>query len=250
MDKAVVLGALEYLVSLLLGDQTVSAGLGEVDGVVVEVDAHILLKMAAALAHQSAGPAAGAGANGNGGGAFDKGGDLVVGGGLGVVLYGLLHGDNTHEGHTRRGVGHQNGQSSAGVFLKAVAQIRISVALLPVGEDALHDAGYPDGIVVAGDAVHIVDADDAGLDKLIQLRLGEIDVLAGSAGDILHRAVCVETHVHHDLAHIVIHNGLQNAILGIAVSNAGVGEALQTDLGGQLQNIGSVCHAVPSFRYI
>ena len=65
MDKAVVLGAPKNFICLLLGDETVFAALGEADGIVVQVEAHILFQMAAALAHQTAGPAAGAGADGD-----------------------------------------------------------------------------------------------------------------------------------------------------------------------------------------
>ena len=54
VDKAVILGALEHLISLLLADQAVLAVLGEVDGIVVKVHAHILFKMAAALSDQAA----------------------------------------------------------------------------------------------------------------------------------------------------------------------------------------------------
>ena len=54
VNKAVILGALEHLISLLLADQAVLAVLGEVDGIVVKVHAHILFKMAAALSDQAA----------------------------------------------------------------------------------------------------------------------------------------------------------------------------------------------------
>ena len=54
VNKAVILGALEHLVSLLLADQAVLAVLGEVDGIVIKVHAHILFKMAAALSDQAA----------------------------------------------------------------------------------------------------------------------------------------------------------------------------------------------------
>ncbi len=54
MDKTVVLGALKDLVSLFLGDESVCTGLSHVNGVVIEVHAHIVFNVAAALAHQTA----------------------------------------------------------------------------------------------------------------------------------------------------------------------------------------------------
>ena len=50
--------------------------------------------------------------------------------------------------------GRDHVDTAAGVFLKAVAKVGVTVALLTVGENALHDAGDPDRIVVAVDAVH------------------------------------------------------------------------------------------------
>jgi hypothetical protein len=94
------------------------------------------------------------------------------------------------------------------------------------------------------------DADRAGDAQLVQLLLGEVQILAGSLRDLGGGAVGVQLQVHHDLAHIVVHDGLQYAVLGIAVRDAGVGEAFETDLGCQLQYVRSVCHAVPSFRYL
>ena len=128
MHEAVALGALEDLIGLLLGDETVRAQLGVVDRVVVEVDAHVLLEMAAALAHETAGTAAGARADGDRPRVFHETVHLVIRRLAGVVLDGGLY----------------------------------VVALLAVGHDALHDAGHPDGIEIIGLAVADARADGAG----------------------------------------------------------------------------------------
>ena len=152
MHKAVILRAPEYLISLLLGDEAVRAGLGVVDCIVVEVHAHVILKMAAALAHKAARTAAGARADGDSRRVLDERAYLVVGSGAGVVLNGAHDGHNAHEGHAQlagieRGGQHLN--AAAGVLFKAVAEVGIALTLLLVGKNTLHNAGNPDGVVVA-----------------------------------------------------------------------------------------------------
>ena len=78
MDKAVVLSAAEDLIGFLFADKAVRAGLAVGDGVIVEVHAHVLFKMAAAFAHKAARAAAGAGADGDSGGVLDERAYLIV----------------------------------------------------------------------------------------------------------------------------------------------------------------------------
>ena len=54
MDKAVVLGAAGTSYASLLADKAVRAGLAVGDGIVVEIHAHVLFEMAAALTHKAA----------------------------------------------------------------------------------------------------------------------------------------------------------------------------------------------------
>ena len=245
VHQAVVLRPAENLIGLLLADQPVGPGVGIVDGILVEVHAHILFQMAAALAHKAAGPATGAGADGNGAGIFNQGSHLVIGSGTGIILNGAHDGHDPHKAHAGlAGVqgGHQHLQPAAGVFLKAGAQVGVLVALLPVGQNALHDAGHPDGVVVADLSIHLALTGHAGHHQLIQLLLDESHVLFAAPGQFFRRAVGLQPHVHHHVAHIVIHNGGQNAVLRVFVGNAGIGHALQTDLGSQLQYVRSVYH--------
>ena len=242
VHEAVALGALENLIGLLLRDHAVRADFGVVHGVVVEVDAHVLLEVSAALAHQAAGAAAGAGAHGHGPGVLHEAVHLIVAGLAGVVLDRGLHGDDAH--HVHAGV-HKRGEhahAAAGVFLKALAEHGILVALLAVGHDALHDAGHPDGIEIIGLAVAHALAHGAGFAQLVELLLRVVDGLLRALGDVLHGAVGLQTHVHHDLAHIVVDDRLQDLVLGVVVGDAGVGHALKADLRRQLENIRSVCH--------
>ena len=240
MNKAVVLGSLQDLIGLFLGDIVVCSGFGIGMGIVIEVDAHILFQMSAALTHEAAGPAAGAGTDGDGFRILDERGNLVVIGHFRVVLYGSFHGNDPHEGHARGGIGAQDGHAPSGVLLEAEAQIRILVALFPVGHDAFHDARDPDGIVIIGLSVPDTAAHCTGFDELIQqfqrLFLGK----AGFLCHFLQSAVGVETQVHEYFTHLVIDDGFQNPVLGIIVGDAGVGQALHTDLRSQFQDVGSV----------
>ena len=78
VDKAIVLSAAENLIGFLLADKAVRAGLAVGDGVIVEIHAHVLFKMAAAFAHKAARAAAGAGADGDSGGVLDERAYLIV----------------------------------------------------------------------------------------------------------------------------------------------------------------------------
>ena len=240
MDKTVILGSFQDLIGLFLGDIVVCSGFGIGMGIVIEVDAHILFQMSAALTHETAGPAAGAGTDGDGFRIFDERGDLVIIGHLCVVLHGRFHRNDTHEGHAGGGIGAQDGHTPAGILLEADAQIRILVALFPVGHDAFHNARDPDGIVIIGLSVPDTAAYCTGFNELIQqfqrLFLGE----AGFLRHFLQGAVGIETQMHEHFAHLVIDDGFQNPVLGIVVGDAGVGQALHTDLRSQFQDVGSV----------
>ena len=245
MDKAVVLGAAEYLVCLLLADKAVRAGLAVGDGIVVEVHAHVLFEMAAALTHKAARAAAGAGADGDSRGIFNERAYLVVGGRTAVVLNSAHDGHDAHEEHTGlAGVkdGRDHVDTAAGVFLKAVAKVGVTVALLTVGENALHDAGDPDRIVVAVDAVHLAGAHDTGGNELVKLLLNEGFALLAALCNFAHRAVGLKAQVHHNAAHVVRHDGVEDPVLGVGVGNAGVGQGLKADLCSQLENVRSFCH--------
>ena len=250
MDKTVILGAAENLVCLLLGDETMCAGLAVVYGVIVEVHAHILFEVTAALSHQTAGAAAGAGTDGDGGRVLNEGGDLVIGRGLGVVLDGAHDGHDTHHEHTELAGVECRGDhlgTAAGVLLKAVADVRVTLALLFVGEYTLDDAGNPDGVIVAVAGADLAGADDARYNELVYLLLNECLALVAALCDVLDGTVCLKTHMHHDAAHIVVNYRGKYAIFRILVGYAGVGKALKADLSCQLENIRSVCHKTTSY---
>ena len=149
---------------------------------------------------------------------------------MGVVL------DRAHDGHDAHEVdavaedGSQHADSSAGVLLEAYAQVGVFVALLAVGEDALHDAGYPDGVVVAGLAVYLADADNAGLDQLIALLLSKLDALLCLLGKVFDGEVLLKTHTHHDRTHIIVNDGIKDPVFGIFEGDACVGQAFKADL--------------------
>lgn len=203
--------------------------------------------MAAAFADEAAGTAAGAGADGDGRCLLDKGTNLVIGRGLGVIFNGAHDGHNTHEHHALLAVLHYRSDhcdAAAGVLLKACAKVGVALALLVVREDALHDAGHPNGVVPTGlcavETLH--GAADAGLVELVELLARPFDACLAALCDLLGGARGIELHVEHDLAHIVVDDRLEDAVLGVIVGDAGVGQTFEADLGRQLQNIRSVCH--------
>ena len=251
VHETVVLGALEDLIRLFLGHEAVITLLGEAAGVVVEVHAHILFEVAAALAHETAGTAAGARTDADGRRVFDERLELVIGRRARVVLDGAHDGHDAHEEHAGlAGIEHrrEHFRTAAGVRLKALAEHGILVALLTVGKDTLHDARDPDRVEVAALAVHIAVADCAGLAQLVELLLREFHALSCTLGHFLNRAVGLQAHVHHDRTHVIVDDRLEDLILGIVIRDAHVRHALKADLRGQLENIRSFCHAVSSFN--
>ena len=202
--------------------------------------------MAAALAHQAARAAAGAGTDRDGPGVVEELGDFVVARLAAVVLDRALYRDDAHEVHARVQEGRQHGHAHAGILLEALAEHGVFFAVLFVGKDALHDAGHPDRVVPAELAVHLAAAADACVLELVQLFEREIHVLFRAAGDLLRRAVGLEAHVHHDVAHVVVHDGLEDLVFRVVVGDACVGQTLETDLGRELEYVRSVGHAILS----
>ena len=251
VHETVVLGAAEDLIRFFLRDEPVIALLGIADGVVVEVHAHVLFKVAAALAHETAGPAARARTDADGRRVFDERLELVIGRRARVVLDRAHDGHDAHEEHAGlAGVEHRREhlRTAAGVCLKALAEHGILVALLTVGKDALHDARHPDGVEVAALAVDVAVAHRAGLGELVELRLRVFHALLCALGHVLHGAVGLQAQVHHDRTHLIVDDRLEDLVLRIVVRDAGVRHALKTDLRGQLENIRSFCHAFSSFN--
>ena len=251
VHETVVLGTLEDLIRLFLAHEAVITLLGEAERVVVEVHAHVLFKVAAALAHEAAGPAARARADADGRRVVDERLELVIGRRVRVVLDRAHDGHDAHEEHTGlAGVEHRREhlRTAAGVRLKALAEHGILVALLTVGEDALHDARDPDRVEVAALAVHIAVADCAGLAQLIELLLRVLHALSCALGHVLHGAVGLQAQVHHDRTHVIVDNRLEDLILGVVIRDAHVRHALKADLGRQLENVRSFCHAFSSFN--
>ena len=251
VDKAVVLGALEDLQRLFLADQPVAALLGEELGVVVYVHAHVVLEVAAALAHEAPRAAAGAGADGDGPGSLDDVLDLVIGRGVRVVLYRAADGHRTHGAHAGREVRDQDGGAVAGVALKALGDDGVLFDLLLDGEHAFHDAGHPDGVIVGLDIVVLTlvnAADDAALDELVDHGLGMLHGGAGLFGDDLDAPRLADLDVHADIRHLVRHDRIEYHVFGVRRSDAGVGAGLKADLGREQKNLFSEGHKSPSFR--
>ena len=233
MYQAVILGTLENFEGFFFADQAVRPGLGIVDGIVVDVHAHILFQVAAAFSHQPSGTAAGTGPHGNGPRVVNDFCHFVVTGFAGVVFNGTLHRDDAHQVHADVHERRQHRNAHAGVSLKALAEHRILVALLPVGENAFHNTGYPDGVVPAFFSVDRTGTDHAGGTQFVQLFPCKIEILFCPPCDFFSGAVGFQTHMHHDLAHVVIDNRLQNLVLRIIVGDSGVSQAFQADLGSQ-----------------
>ena len=158
---------------------------------------------------------------------------LIVTGLAGIVFDGALDGDDAHQVHAHIHKRRQHSDPFPGITLKTLAQHGILVTLLPVGEDTLHDAGYPDRVVPAELSVDRASPDYACDLQFFQLLPCEVQILLRPPCDVFRRSIGLQTHVHHDLTHVIIHDGLQDLIFGIVVSNTGIGKAFKTDFGCQ-----------------
>ena len=250
MHQAVVLGALEYLLGLLLADQAVAALLGEELGVVVYVHAHVFFQVAAALAHYAPRTAAGARTDGDGPGVVYYALDLVIWRGVRVVLYRAADGHDAHGTHAHGEVGHKDRRAVAGIALKALGNDRVFLHLRLDGQHALHDAGHPDGIVVRLLLPVIDAADYTAVGELVDLLLRVLDAHPRLAGDLLYVPRTAHFYVHAHVRHLVGHDRVEYHVLGVGRRDAGVGSAFKAYFGRQKENFFPERHIVPSFHIL
>ena len=248
MHQAIVLGALEYLLGLLLADQAVAALLGEELGVVVYVHAHVFFEVAAALAHYAPGTAAGTWSHGYRPGVVNYALHLVIGSGVSVVLDRAAHWHYAHGAHAHGEVGHKDRRAVAGIALKALGNDRVFLHLRLDGQHALHDAGHPDGIVVRLLLPVIDAADYAAVGQLVYLFLSVVHAHPRLAGYLLYMARAAHFHMHAYVGHLVRHDRVEYHVLGIARRHAGIGTAFQADFRRQEEYLFPECHVVPSFH--
>ena len=205
--------------------------------------------MAAAFAHQAAGTAAGTCADRDRMRLFDQIADLIIRSRLRLGCNRRVHGHDAHRAHAGTHVCRQNARSSAGVLFKALADDGVCVALLAVGQNALHDAGNPDRVVVRCNAVVKAAAHDARVSQLVQSFQRVAHGLVRTSCNLLQRTALVERDVQADLCHCVGEDRLQNAVFRIVIRDAHVRQALETDLRRQFQNDWSVCHLFRPFPF-
>ena len=250
VDKAVILGALEYLKRLLLADQPVAALLREELGVVVNIHAHIFLEVAAALAHKAPRAAAGAGAYGDGPGSLDYVLDLVIGGCVRVVPNGAADGHRAHGTHARREVRDKYGRAVARIALKALGNDGVFLHLLLDGEHAFHDARHPDGVIVGLDVVVLAlvhAADYAALHELVNHGLGVLNARPGLFGYLFYAPRFADLDMHADVGHLIRHDRVEYHVLGVGGRDARIGSRLKAYLRRKEKYLFSEGHMSPLF---
>ena len=141
MHKAVFLCLADDLKGLLTGDLPGPASADAVLCPRVELQAHVLFQMTAALAQQPPGGAAGAVCHGEAGALVENGGHFLVGNTAAVAVDGALDGDDPHGGGAHRQFGGEKAAPQPGVLFKARRDLRVLFALSPVVHHLLHDAG-------------------------------------------------------------------------------------------------------------
>ena len=72
VHQSVILRSLKDLIGFLFGDEAMGSDFREVHGIVVEIHAHVIFKVPAALAHKAAGTAAGTGSDRDGKSIFNE----------------------------------------------------------------------------------------------------------------------------------------------------------------------------------
>ena len=228
-----------------------AALLGEELGIVVYVHAHVFLEVAAALAHEAPGAAAGAGADGDRPSSLDDVLYLVIGSSVGVILDRAAHGHGAHGAHTDREVRNKYGCPVTRIALEALGDDGVLFNLLLHGEHAFHDAGDPDGIIIGLDIVIVSlvhAADDAALDECVDHGLRVLNAGAGLFGYDLNASALTDLDVHANIRHFVGHDRVEYHVLWIRGRNARIGTGLKAYLGGKQKNLFSEGHKSPSFH--
>ncbi len=249
VNQAVFLAALEYLVALLAVDLAAVAGADVVLRALVEEDAYVLLQVAAALAHQAAGTAAGAVGDGDSPGVVDYLVYLLIAAPVRVVLYGHLNRDDAHHALADGDERSQRGDAPARVLLKALGYDGVTLAQLLVADHHLHDARHPDGQEILVLAVLEVAAADAYLRQLVEHLFYTAKRLFDLLRHLLGADVLAHLQPHGDLSHLVGHDRLKYLVLGVVRRDTRVGAALDADLRSQLQYACSHSQS-PSFEIL
>ena len=244
MDKPVVFGALQDLIGLLLADQPVGPRLRVVDRVVVQVHAHVLFQVPAAFSHQSPCAPAGTWSDGDRPCVLDEFCHFVITRFPRIVFDGALHGNYPHQIHPYIHKRRKHGDTNPGICFKTLAQNRVTITLFPVGQHTLHDAGNPDRVVPALLPVYGTGTNYPGRFQFPQLLKRKIQVSFCPVRNLRSGSVCLQTHVHHNLTHVVVHNRFKDLIFRIFIGNPGIGQTFQADFCCQLQDIWSVRHSI------
>ena len=225
MDKAVLLGLVQDLEHLVIGDVMAAVGLDDVARHIAHGDAPVLRIVAAALAELGAGHTAGAGRSGvNAVVLFQPVGDVLDGDGLVLGLDRLFHGDNMHADAGASGRHHRRDllQREERHALKERRDLRMLVDLRLTHVDELRAARNelrqrPALLVVRVFPVQIF---PVVLDKADVRHLGEqlfelFLAFAGERGDLRGRFRLAHLHLERDIRHFVRNNARESPILGI-----------------------------------
>ena len=144
MHQPVLFCTLQDLIGFLFRNFTPYTSAYKIIGALVQLDAHILLQMAAALAHESSGAPACTVRHTQPPGFFYVGRYFLVIRGMAVPVDCLLDGYDTHQSFSNRNIWSEQFGPSAGIFLETLRHHRIFLCLLFVRNHHLHDSRNPD----------------------------------------------------------------------------------------------------------
>ena len=254
VDIAVVLGALDDLHRLFIGNVAALAGLAAVVGKLADGNAHLVLQLAAALALNAHGVAAGAVANADVplilfqpvGDVLDI--DRLVRGRDGLLDRDDVHADAGASGRHHAGDLRQRQKRHA---LEKPRDLRVLLHLLEVHVHQLGRTGHKDRqhplLVVVG--VLPVVLEQANHGHLVKQLLHIDRVLAELLADLSRRGRDTHVHRERELRHLVGDDAGQAIILGrilVELRHAELDVHAVRDLFAQLQDQFS-CHVSGSF---
>ena len=246
VHQTVFLGALDDLKRLLAAYLTRTARAYVVLGALAHLDAHILVKVTAAVAYARARGAAGAGGNGENIVLIKIVGKALIVVYAGYALKGALDGDDAHKTVAVGKHGTERLHTQAGVFLKGAADLGVGCHELLVvyhhlkdaGREYLHEIDILPALLVEGAAEKPV------VNEIVQRGLYLVHGLADLLGEIFGGAFLAQSCGDGDVR-LVVGNDVRHAVVLrciLVYLDDRAGNSAD-DL-GELDDLGSeICHS-------
>ncbi|OPZ59552.1 MAG: hypothetical protein BWY87_00946 [Deltaproteobacteria bacterium ADurb.Bin510] len=245
VHQAVLLGLADDLVGLFAGQLAGAAGADVVLGAMAQDQTHVLLEVAAALAHDAAGHAAGAVGHGETVILFEIVRNLLVGQLLHVAVDGGFDRNDAHGAGALGHVGGQRGHAGAGVLLEGAGDLRKLLDLRAVADHHLEHARREDLHEENIDAVTFEDLADADVGQFQRQPAGFLDRLAAPLGDLLDGALLAQAHGQRHLGLLVTDDALHGVVFRRVLVDLENHAGRAANHLGQFNDLLSQCHSLP-----